>query len=114
MSNRVVEGIVLQKVDYSETSLIVKVLTAEEGVLSFIYQGAKRKKKKGNLISPLAIINISYFNRADSAMGKITSVEPAVVYKDLAFNPYKSSILFFFMATKFQNQAWVFASCRVS
>ena len=55
------KGIVLRKVDYSETSIILSVLSPNDGVKSFIYQGAKRKKKKGNLITSLAQISIEYY-----------------------------------------------------
>lgn len=89
------EGIVLQKIDYSETSLIIKMLTPEQGVQSFIFQGAKRKNKKGNLISPMAILNVDFYQRSDSQMPKISSVEPAVVFSTIPFDPYKSSIVFF-------------------
>jgi DNA repair protein RecO (recombination protein O) len=88
------EGIVLQKTDYSESSLIIKLLT-EEGIQSFIFQGAKRKGKKGNLISPLAILSVEYFKRNDSALGKISKVEPAIIFKEIPFDPFKSSIVFF-------------------
>ena len=88
-------GIVLRKVDYSETSIVLKVLTPEEGVKSFIFQGAKRKKKKGNIISPLALIAIEYYQRNDSDLAKISSIEPLVIYKTIPFDPYKSSIVFF-------------------
>ena len=88
------EGIVLQKIDYSETSVIVKLLT-KSGVQSYIFQGAKRKKKNGNLISPLAILNLEVYQRADSDMGKISSIEPAIIYRNIPFDPYKSSIVFF-------------------
>lgn len=95
MSAHNLEGIVLQKIDYSETSLIVKVLTPTEGIISFIFQGAKRKNKKGNLISPLAVLNFDYYKRNDSSLAKVTSVEPAIVFKSIPFDPYKSSVLFF-------------------
>jgi DNA repair protein RecO (recombination protein O) len=88
-------GIVLQKIDYSETSLIVKVLTAEFGLKSFIYQGAKRSKKKGQLVSPLSVLNITYFQRKESDLGKITTVELDVIFKDIPFNPIKCSVVFF-------------------
>jgi DNA repair protein RecO (recombination protein O) len=90
----VVEGIVLQKTDYSESSLIIKFLTSE-GVQSFIFQGAKRKGKKGNLISPLAILSIEYYKRNDSALGKISKIEPSIIFKEIPFDPFKSSIVFF-------------------
>ena len=65
MSKGTLEGIVLSKVDYSETSIILKLLTEKEGVKSFIFQGAKRKNKKGNIISPLAILSVEYYQRND-------------------------------------------------
>jgi DNA repair protein RecO (recombination protein O) len=89
------EGIVLQKVDYSETSLILKVLTIDHGLKSFIFQGAKRKNKKGQLVSPLSILSISYFQRKESDLGKISSIELAHIYKNIPFNPIKSSVIFF-------------------
>jgi DNA repair protein RecO (recombination protein O) len=95
MSTHNTEGIVLQKINYSETSLIIKCLTINEGVKSFIFQGAKRKNKKGNIIMPLAIINIGYFQRNDSALAKISEVELAVINNNIQSNPIKSTILFF-------------------
>ena len=89
------EGIILQKTDYSESSLIIKMLTPHEGVQSFIFQGAKQKNKKGNLISPMAVLSVDYYKRNDSQLAKIRSVEPALVYKNMPFDPYRSSILFF-------------------
>jgi len=89
------KGIVLRKVDYSETSIILSVLSPNDGVKSFIYQGAKRKKKKGNLITSLAQISIEYYQRNDSDLAKISNVEPTIIYKSIPFDPYKSSIVFF-------------------
>ncbi|MDG1914470.1 MAG: DNA repair protein RecO [Crocinitomix sp.] len=89
------KGIVLRKVDYSETSIILSVLSPNDGVKSFIYKGAKRKKKKGNLITSLAQISIEYYQRNDSDLAKISNVEPTIIYKSIPFDPYKSSIVFF-------------------
>ena len=95
MANFSTEGIVLHKVNYSETSLIIKVFTLKNGLQSFIYQGAKRKNKKGNLISPLAIIQINYFQRLDSELAKISDIQSEINYKTIPFNPVKSGIVFF-------------------
>jgi len=88
-------GIVLQKIDYSETSLIIKVLTADYGLKSFIFQGAKRKNKKGQLVAPLSILAITYFQRKESDLAKISAVELDVIFKEIPFNPIKSSVVFF-------------------
>lgn len=90
-----VEGIVLQKIDYSDTSIIVKVLTREEGVLSFIFPGGKSKKKSGNLIHPLAILQITFSKANNRDLATIKEISPSVVWKEIPFNPYKTSILFF-------------------
>lgn len=95
MANFSTEGIVLHKVNYSETSLIIKIFTLKNGLQSFIFQGAKRKNKKGNLISPLSIIQINYFQRQDSELAKISEVQSEVSYKTIPFNPIKSGIVFF-------------------
>lgn len=89
------DGIVLQKVNYSESSVIVKLLTESEGVKSFIFQGAKKKNKKGNLISPMAIVAVEYYQRNDSDLAKISAIDSAIIYRTAAFDPYKSGILFF-------------------
>jgi len=95
MQSVVIEGIVLQKINYSETSIIVKLLTEHEGVKSFIFPGAKSKKKKGNLISPLAILSVTYFQRNSNSLATIQEIEPSIIFREIPFNPYKSSILFF-------------------
>ena len=95
MSTLQTEGIVLQKIDYSESSLILKMLTPDEGIQSFIFQGAKRKNKKGNLVSSMSVLSVEYYKRNDSALAKIKSVESALIYKSIPFDPYKSSIIFF-------------------
>src|SRR5690606_1621879 len=81
--------------DYSESSLIIRLLTPHDGVQSFIFQGAKRKNKKGNLVSPMAILSVEYFRRNDSDLGKISAIEPGLVFRNIPFDPYRSSILFF-------------------
>ena len=95
MQPLVTEGIVLQKVSYSDTSVIIKMLTADQGVRSFIFPGAKSRKKKGNLITPLAILSVSYIQRNSNTLATARELEPAVVFRDIPFNPYKSSVLFF-------------------
>ena len=95
MGTHITEGIILQKTDYSETSLILKVLTEDYGLKSFIFQGAKRKNKKGQLVSPLSVLSITYFQRKDSDLAKISQVELGLIYKNIPFNPIKSSVIFF-------------------
>lgn len=59
------KGILLRKVKYSDTSLILTFFTEEFGVRSYMYKGAKSKKNKVSLNS-LAIIRIVGFGKDSS------------------------------------------------
>jgi len=48
MMNDKVVGIVLNQVDYRENDIIIKVLTQEMGIVSFVVRGAKKAKSKNN------------------------------------------------------------------
>lgn len=95
MISGTVEGIVIQKTDYSDTSIIVKLLTEKDGVKSFIFPGGKSKKKGGNLIMPLALLSITFTQKPNHDLGNIKEISPVLVLKDIPFNPVKSGILFF-------------------
>lgn len=95
MLSATVEGIVLQKTDYSDNAIILKLLTESEGVKSFIFPGGKSKKKHGNTLIPLSVVNVSYTQKANHNLGSIHEIESLIILKDIPFNPYKSGILFF-------------------
>lgn len=89
----VLNGILLSKIDYSESSLILKFYTKEEGLVSFLFQGGK--KKKGNALFPLSIAEINCYKRSESNLSKISSVDIEAAQQSLYFDPIKSSVLFF-------------------
>ena len=86
------QGILLNRISYSETSLILTFYTLENGIQKFIFQGGK---KKAHQLFPLAISEITYYKRPDSDLGKLTSSESFRVLNELPFNPIKSTIAFF-------------------
>lgn len=86
-------GIILSRQPYSETSLIVSVLTEYHGLQTFLFQGAK--KKKGTVLFPLALVEFTSYKRTDSNLGKMTELNLAENLSDLPFDPVKSSIAFF-------------------
>ena len=75
-----IRGVVLGRTAYSETSFIVTLLTADSGLQTYLFQGAR--KKKGVVLFPLAPVECEIYQRSDSSM-------------DLPFHPVKSSIAFF-------------------
>jgi DNA repair protein RecO (recombination protein O) len=86
-------GILLKRIPYSETSLVLSIFTLSEGKKSFIFQGAK--KKKGIVLLPLSPIEITYFQRDDSQLGKISETALIQTFETIPFHPIKSTIIFF-------------------
>lgn len=87
------EAIVIQRMSYSETSLLVRVFTKQDGLLTLLFQGGK--KKWGNILYPLAQVEVVYYRRSDSQMGKISSVQLSQPAVEIPFDPLKSSVAFF-------------------
>lgn len=87
------EGIVLSKTNYSESSLVIRILTKNNGLQSFLFQGAK--KKKGVIVLPMQPVEITYYKRADSDLGKISELTTLFPVPNLFSDPIKSCICFF-------------------
>ncbi|HZH85722.1 MAG TPA: DNA repair protein RecO [Brumimicrobium sp.] len=86
-------GILLKKLNYSETSLILHFFTLEDGFQAYIFQGGK--KKKGNILQALSIVEITAYRRSDSDLGKITEINSLFVPQSLPYHPLKSGLAFF-------------------
>ena len=85
-------GILISKKNYSESSLILSFYTKNNGILSFIFKGAKKKK---NPFFYLGIYEVSYFRRPESNLGIIHSLDSAVVLSEIYNNPQKLILSFF-------------------
>lgn len=85
-------GILIHKLSYSESSLILSFYTQKSGIQKFIFQGGK---KKGSGIFPLSILELSYYRRPDSELGKLTSVSINESIQQIPFHPVRSAIAFF-------------------
>jgi len=86
------KAILLNRISYSESSLIVTLYTFENGIQKFIFQGGK---KKAHQLFPLAISEITFYKRPDSDLGKLTASESKQILNEIPFNPLKSTIAFF-------------------
>lgn len=95
MQSGSVEGIVLQKTNYGDNGIILKLLTENEGIKSFIFHGAKSKKKKGNLISPLAILNLRYQQKNQNSLPSVQDIDLALILKTTPTEPSKLGVVFF-------------------
>ena len=62
------EGLILSSINYSETSLILKVFTCNHGVQKGFVRGAKRKKKS-NIYEAGNLVKISFKSRTEDMLG---------------------------------------------
>ena len=88
------QGIVLKKIPYSENSLILTFFCREAGLKTFLFQGGK--KKKGNSLFPLRVIELEYYARNDSTLAKLSNIDTAIHTTSNLTHPIKSALLFFF------------------
>ena len=86
------KAILLNRINYSESSLIITYYTLQNGIQKFLFQGGK---KKANNLFPLSISEITYYNRPDSSLGKVTASETITMLSEIPFDPVKSTIAFF-------------------
>ena len=92
------QGIVLQSLRYGDTSLIVKVLTREAGVKSYMLKGAFNRNAKNRvaLFQNLHLINYIEAGKPNrGSLGYMKDVQLATVYHSLPFVINKSAIVMY-------------------
>ena len=87
-------AIVLHQIKYSETSLILKIYTEKEGLLSFIVKGVRGKKGKLRTaqFQILNLLELSYSQGNKSQLRHIRDLKISEPFTELLFNPVKRSI----------------------
>jgi DNA repair protein RecO (recombination protein O) len=97
MAYHTTQGIVFNSIKYRDNDLIVRIYTQDFGLLSFMVNGARKKKskKKASYFQPLSILNleISYSEKRELHSIKELHLERdiASIHQDIA----KSSIALF-------------------
>jgi len=90
-------AIVLRQIKYSETSIILKIYTEKEGLLSFIAKGVRGKKGKlrSAQFQALNLLDLSYRETRKSELRQIIDLKVIDPFTDLPFNPIKRTIAIF-------------------
>lgn len=91
------KGIVLNQFKYSETSLIVNILTEDYGKMSFIINGVRKKKSKipANYFQAFNILQLVFIESKKSDLHRITEVSTEALLSEIIFDIHKSSICMF-------------------
>lgn len=85
-------GILITKKNYSESSLILTFYTEKNGLSSFIFKGARKKKLA---IFHLGIYELTFFKRPESELGIINELDLALPLSDICLTPQKIILCFF-------------------
>jgi DNA repair protein RecO (recombination protein O) len=88
-------GIILHRLKYSDTSLIVKILTREHGVISSIARGVRKSKKGGFLFQVGNIIDVEYTKKANSNLYSIKECTIKIPYLSAAEDISKNMLIVF-------------------
>ena len=87
-------GIVLRAKKYSETSLILDVLTEEKGMRSYLVSGVRtqRAKVSPSLMQVTALLDLVVYHRDDRDLTRTKEIRPAYVYRQLPYDVVRSSV----------------------
>jgi DNA repair protein RecO (recombination protein O) len=91
------KGIVFQSTKYSDTSLIVKILTEELGLQSYIVKGVRRPKSrmKPSFFEPLTLLDMEVYHKPNQNLHHLREVRVDVPWHHIPFSIEKQSILLF-------------------
>lgn len=89
-------AIVLQSIKYGDSSLVVKMLTEEEGMQSFMVKGVfgKKSKMKAALFQNMTLLDI-VADTSTNSLGFIKEISLSHYYKTLSTDIKKSTIIIF-------------------
>lgn len=92
-------GIVLQIVNYSETSVIARILTEKLGLITYMVNGVRSSKAiaKAAMMRPLSLLDLEVTQRGNKNMQRIKEFRRAYNYQTIPFDVVKSGIALFLL-----------------
>jgi DNA repair protein RecO (recombination protein O) len=90
-------GIVFRQTRYSDTSLVVRILTEEFGLRSYLVRGARSRKSKlkSSLFQPLTLLELVIPERDKDELHYIKEARVEHAYQHIPGDILKSSVLLF-------------------
>ncbi|MBL4623613.1 MAG: DNA repair protein RecO [Flavobacteriales bacterium] len=88
-------GIILHRLKYSETSLIVKILTREHGIISGMARGVRKSKKGGFLFQPGNIVDVECTKKATNDLYSIKECVIKHPYQNILDDISKNMVIVF-------------------
>ena len=92
------QGVVLQSIKYSDKSLIVKIFTRKNGVVSFIIRNAfsRKSKQPASYFAPLTILDLIYKETYTEKLTFLQEVSIAHPFHAILLDIKKNTLLLFY------------------
>ncbi|MCX2573236.1 DNA repair protein RecO [Pedobacter sandarakinus] len=92
-----VRGIVLKTTNYSESSVVVQVLTDKFGMQSYLINGVKKPKAKVkmNMLQSLHLLDMVVYHKTNTTIQRVSEIRQTPVFKSIPYNVLKTSIVIF-------------------
>lgn len=92
-----VRGIVLKTTNYSESSVIVQVLTDKFGMQSYLINGVKKPqaKIKMNMLQSLHLLDMVVYHKMNTNIQRISELRQTPVFKTIPYDIIKTSVVIF-------------------
>jgi DNA repair protein RecO (recombination protein O) len=87
-------GIVLRRIPYSETSVILTVFTEKWGLRKYMVNGVRssRAKSKGSLFQPTSLLEMVVYHREDRDLNRLGEVRASHVYRSVPFEVIRGAV----------------------
>lgn len=91
------KGIVLQTINYSDTSLIARIYTQRFGLQPYMVNGARGKKAKikANVLQPLTLVDMVVYHKEKNSLQRISEIKNDPPFTSIPYNFVKTSIAIF-------------------
>lgn len=86
------KGIILRTTRYSDTSLIVPILTQELGVKTYFLRGIRKHKTKGNLFQPMQQLDMVVDYRDNKDLQYIKEFKASTIYESIYASMQKTAV----------------------
>lgn len=90
-------GIVLRVTDYSESSVVVQLLTEKFGLQSYLVQGVKRPKAKIriNILQPLHLLELVVYHKQHAGLQRMAEARPSPILQRIPYEIERSAMAMF-------------------
>ncbi|MCY1535104.1 DNA repair protein RecO [compost metagenome] len=90
-------GIVLKTTSYSESSVVVKILTEKLGIQTYLIHGVKKPKAKipMNLLQSLHLLDMIVYHKAGVQLQRMAEARPCPAFRTIPYDLVKNTMVQF-------------------